>query len=364
MTERKPSGVSFESWVERQLREARERGSFEGLAGTGKPLPRTTSDELAWVREKVRQEELPVSALLPPGLAVAKEVEDLPGRLARERSEHRVRAIVTELNGRIDAARRGPQVGPPVRTAMLGVGWWHTVMRAGRDDGQPLIGDPARTAGVVAVGVDETAFLAASAGFHTQFVTGIVAMSGPGRERAQLLDVVPGRSGSVVQQWISGQDPAWRQQVTTASLDPFRGYATALRTSLPEAVRVLDAFHVVRLGQAAVDDVRRRRQQETLGRRAHREDPLYRGRRLLRRGALALKRRQWTKVALTPTVGDPRGQLTGAWVVAQELQLLYARSHELADTQGRLWRILDRCARSDVPSCCASRAPSTPGPAG
>jgi transposase len=246
---------------------------------------------------------------------------------------------------------------------MLGVGWWHTVMRAGRDDGQPLIGDPARTAGVVAVGVDETAFLAASAGFHTQFVTGIVAMSGPGRERAQLLDVVPGRSGSVVQQWISGQDPAWRQQVTTASLDPFRGYATALRTSLPEAVRVLDAFHVVRLGQAAVDDVRRRRQQETLGRRAHREDPLYRGRRLLRRGALALKRRRWTKVALTPTVGDPRGQLTGAWVVAQELQLLYARSHELADTQGRLWRILDRCARSDVPSCCASRAPSTPGPA-
>lgn len=121
MTERKPSGVSFESWVERQLREARERGSFEGLAGTGKPLPRTTSDELAWVREKVRQEELPVSALLPPGLAVAKEVEDLPGRLARERSEHRVRAIVTELNGRIDAARRGPQVGPPVRTALVDV---------------------------------------------------------------------------------------------------------------------------------------------------------------------------------------------------------------------------------------------------
>ena len=130
---------------------------------------------------------------------------------------------------------------------MLGVGW-HTVMRAVRDYGRPLVDDPARTAGVVAVGVDETAFLAASAASHTQFVTGIVAMPGPGRQRAQLLDVVPGRSGSVVQQWISAQDPAWRAQVTTASLDPFRGYATALRASLPDAVRVLDAFHVVRLG--------------------------------------------------------------------------------------------------------------------
>jgi transposase len=64
--------------------------------------------------------------------------------------------------------------------------------------------------------------------------------------------------------------------VTTASLDPFRGYATALSNSLPGVVRVLDAFHVVRLGQAAVDDVRRRRQQETLGGSGHHDDPLYR----------------------------------------------------------------------------------------
>jgi hypothetical protein len=121
VTERKPAGVSFESWVERQLREARERGSFEGLPGTGKPLPPTVSDELAWVRDKARREDLPVSALLPPALALAKEVEDLPGRLARERSEARVRALVADLDARIDAARRAPQVGPPVRTARLDV---------------------------------------------------------------------------------------------------------------------------------------------------------------------------------------------------------------------------------------------------
>lgn len=267
-----------------------------------------------------------------------------------EVSEHvRGRASLTE-RARREACRLVGEDGLDVAAVAttLGVGW-HTVMRAVRDYGRPLVNDPARTSGVVAVGVDETAFLAASARSHTQFVTGIVAMPGPGRERAQLLDVVPGRSGSVVAQWMTAQDPAWRQQVTTASLDPFRGYATALRSSLPGAVRVLDAFHVVRLGQAAVDDVRRRRQQETLGRRGHREDPLYRGRRLLRRGFMTLNQRQWTRLELTLTVGDPSGQLTQAWMVAQELQLLYARGHDLADAKHRLWRILDRCARADVP---------------
>ena len=94
---------------------------------------------------------------------------------------------------------------------------------------------------------------------------------------------MPGRTRSAVQEWFAGCDPAWRNAIRTASLDPYQGYATALTHSLPDAVRVLDAFHVVRLGQTAVDDVRRRRQQETLGRRGHRDDPLYRGRRLLRR---------------------------------------------------------------------------------
>ena len=121
MSERKPRGVSFESWVERQVREARERGAFDDLPGTGKPLPRTSDDALAWVREKARREDLPVAAMLPPSLAVAREVEDLPARLARERSEARVRAIVEDLDARVDAARRGPQVGPPVRTARLDV---------------------------------------------------------------------------------------------------------------------------------------------------------------------------------------------------------------------------------------------------
>ena len=55
---------------------------------------------------------------------------------------------------------------------------------------------------------------------------------------------------------------------------------------------MLDAFHVVRLGTQVVDEVRRRVQQETLRRRGHRDDPLYKIRGLLRHGAENLSPRQ------------------------------------------------------------------------
>ena len=75
-----------------------------------------------------------------------------------------------------------------------------------------------------------------------------------------------------------------------AALDPFRGYATALTAALPTAVRVLDCFHVTRLGFAAVDDVRRRVQRDSTGHRGRKDEPLYRIRRVLRRRADHLTR--------------------------------------------------------------------------
>ena len=95
--EHKRQGMSWETWVERRLREAREQG-FDDLAGLGKPLEVRDHDPMSWVREKDRQKGLPITALLPPSLAVAKEVEDLPVTLARERSEARVRDPLTDLN--------------------------------------------------------------------------------------------------------------------------------------------------------------------------------------------------------------------------------------------------------------------------
>jgi transposase len=211
----------------------------------------------------------------------------------------------------------------------LGVAWW-TVMDQVLDRGTPLIEDPARLdpprgeagqAPVRAVGVDETAFLRATGAHPTLFATGIADLT-PGRP-ARLLEVVEGRSGTVLAEWLAERADDWKAEVTTASLDPFRGYATALTRQLPDAVRVLDPFHVVRLGLSCVDDVRRRVQQETLGHRGRASDPLYGIRRLLRRRRDRLGPKAWARLQAGLIAGDPDGEVALAWTVAQDLMALY-----------------------------------------
>ena len=186
---------------------------------------------------------------------------------ARASMTERARARATERVG-----RGGESVAAVA--ADYGAGW-NTVMRAVRAHGTPLVDDPARLGGVAALGVDETAYLAATSTHGTEFATGLVDLTRGGGQPARLLDVVPGRSGAVLSGWLRGRDPGWRHDVAVAALDPFRGYATALRTHLPDAVRVLEAFHVVKLGFDAVDQVRRRVQQDTFGHRGRAGDPLY-----------------------------------------------------------------------------------------
>lgn len=115
MTERKPPGVTFESWIDKQIREATERGDFANLRGAGKPIPSggRFDDADWWAKSLMRREKL---SALPPSLALRKEVEDLPERVARESSERVVRAYLTDLNDRIRAAHRRPPDGPPVTT--------------------------------------------------------------------------------------------------------------------------------------------------------------------------------------------------------------------------------------------------------
>ncbi len=162
----------------------------------------------------------------------------------------------------------------------FGVGW-HTAMEAVRDHGQPLVEDPARLDGVEALGLDETVMLHAGPRRHTTYVTGFVDLHG-----GRLLDIALGRSGSVVETWLAERDEDWRAGIDVVALDPFRGYANGLLAQLSHATVVLDHFHAIRLANAAVDDVRRRVQQEVLGHRGRKGDPLYGIRRLLLVGAL------------------------------------------------------------------------------
>ncbi|GGP77299.1 DnaJ family domain-containing protein [Saccharothrix coeruleofusca] len=113
MTERKPAGVGFETWVERQIREAQERGEFDDLPGSGKPLSGLGEphDELWWINEKVRREE---GTALPPTLLLRKEAAAAREAAGRARTEEEVRAIIGAINARIVDAIRKPMSGPPL----------------------------------------------------------------------------------------------------------------------------------------------------------------------------------------------------------------------------------------------------------
>lgn len=157
--------------------------------------------------------------------------------------------------------------------------------------------DPGRLDGVVTLGVDEHIWRASHHGGN-RAVTSMVDLT------------VTSTGTSTPDYWTSCRagpglptPGGWRRSargspppVEHAALDPFRGYANAIRNELPGAVAVLDAFHVVKL----VDHVRRRVQQNTLGHHGHKDDPLYRAR-----------------------AGDPDWEVTIAWCCYQRLRAIY-----------------------------------------
>jgi hypothetical protein len=114
VTTRKPPGTSWESWIDRQIREAAERGEFEDLPGTGKPIANLDQphDENWWIRQKLRSEDL---SYLPPSLALKKEAENALGAALSAKSEIEVREIIEQINAKIARANRlgidGPSVG-------------------------------------------------------------------------------------------------------------------------------------------------------------------------------------------------------------------------------------------------------------
>jgi Domain of unknown function (DUF1992) len=113
MTERKPPGVGFQSWVERQIQEAMERGEFDNLPGAGKPIADLDKphDELWWIKDKLRRENL---SYLPATLALRKEAEDALAAALRARSETEVRRILAAINRKILDGNRKAASGPPL----------------------------------------------------------------------------------------------------------------------------------------------------------------------------------------------------------------------------------------------------------
>jgi hypothetical protein len=137
----------------------------------------------------------------------------------------------------------------------LGVNW-HTLWDAVEVEATHRTADPARLSGIRVLGVDEHIWRPSRVGDAQRAVTGMVdrTRDTKGRLHARLLDVVPGRTGTAYAGWLTEQSAGFIDGVEQASLDPFRGYANAIRDELPDAVAVLDAFHVVKLGTGVVDE--------------------------------------------------------------------------------------------------------------
>lgn len=90
--------IRFESWVDRQIREAMERGEFDNLPGAGRPVE-LDDDPDWWIKAKIRRENL--EPVLPTVMTLRREVERIQQTLSGVRSEAAARAVCDYLNARI-----------------------------------------------------------------------------------------------------------------------------------------------------------------------------------------------------------------------------------------------------------------------
>jgi len=196
---------------------------------------------------------------------------------------------------------------------------WHTVNDTVVAYGHALVdGDHERFGVVEALGFDEVLF-ARLGEFHARhFSTSIVDV-----EHGQLLDIVRGRSGKEPTLWLAQRGEAWRNQVRFATCDLSGPYRAVFEAMLPRATLVADPFHVVKLANTKLDECRRRVQNETLGHRGRKDDPLYRSRRLLTRADERLDNNGRAKLMGLLEAGDPRGEVRMAWHAKETVRSIY-----------------------------------------
>jgi len=120
MTERKPPGTSWETWIDEQIRVAREQGAFDNLPGAGKPLPNLDQeyDLAVWVKQLVHREQL---SILPPSLELLRKVEKELAAIEKLHDEATVRRRVAALNAEIAKVNATVIEGPPTRLSTLDV---------------------------------------------------------------------------------------------------------------------------------------------------------------------------------------------------------------------------------------------------
>lgn len=165
---------------------------------------------------------------------------------------------------------------------------------------------------------------------ETRIVTVILDLT-PIRDRrgpSRLLDMVPGRSKQAFKTWLASQPHTWRERIEIVAMDGFTGFKSAAAEELPDATTVMDPFHVVHLAGDALDECRRRIQQELHHRRGRATDPLYKARRVLHTRSCLLTPRQQHRI-LNLFASDCHVALEVTWSAYQNItQRLPRAQHE------------------------------------
>ena len=219
---------------------------------------------------------------------------------------------------------------------------WHTVNNAVVQWGEALLeADTERICSVEALGLDEVAFAKFGERRKLHFATTI-----SDTRRGQLLDIVEGRGGAEPKAWLKNRSPQWRAGVKWATLDLSAAFRSVFIAELPEATLVADPFHVVKHANSKLDECRRRVQNETLGHRGRKTDPLFRSRRLLTMAKQRLSEDAEAKMVGLLKAGDPKGEVATSWHAKEAVRELYAHADEATAAQWIDQLIVDMADRS------------------
>ena len=218
------------------------------------------------------------------------------------------RLAMTDRAGRWVTAQVG-RSGRTINEVAVELGTdWHTINDTVHAFGAPLIDDPDRIGDVTSLGLDETLFFRQGRWKRQRWATSIVDV-GDG----QLLDMVPGRNAAGPCAWLASRGQDWLDGINYAALDLSGPYRKVFDTMIPDAIQVADPFHVCKLANQKLDEVRRRVQNETCGHRGRKDDPLYRCRRLLTRADERLDDTGRTKLLGLLEAAIPHGEVRTAW---------------------------------------------------
>ncbi|MGH3556655.1 MAG: ISL3 family transposase [Mycobacterium sp.] len=178
--------------------------------------------------------------------------------------------------------------------------------------------------------------------------TGFVDLAG----EQGLLGQAEGRTAAAVIDWLAQRSPEFRAGIELVAIDPAAGYASAVRTALPNAAIVVDHFHLVKLANDALTKVRRRVTWDLRERRGRKRDPEWANRRRLLRARERLSDKSFAKMWNQITTEDSSGQILSAWIAKEELRTLLSTVRLGGDahlTRHRLHRFLAWCIDSQIP---------------